>query len=253
MHCEYGIIDKKRTPASSDYAVGLERRIQSLERFILEVRMASAQDRESMLQSFATDLSAVPVTSLGCMEPSASSNMSRGLLIRGAEGTMVHHGPTSILRSNPETETLDPAYYTQLLHSTSSEPTSKFEHVADHFGVDLTSASIITGLQNFFKWQYPHFMFIYREAFLRDHFGNRENCQYWSPALLMSICALGLLMSEDDADRETSARCFHAAESIIIVAGSSGSSLMLVQAFLCLALYEIGRGNLSKGWAHSGK
>lgn len=215
--------------------------------------MASAQDRESMLQSFAADKSAALVNSPGRMERSALSNISRDQLIRGAEGTMVHHGPTSILRSNPETETLDPAYYAQLLHPTSSESTSKFEHVASHFGVDLTSLSIMVGLQNFFKWQYPHFMFVYREAFLRDHFGTRENCQYWSPALLMSLCALGLLMSEDDGDREMSTRCFHAAESIIIVAGSSGSSLLLVQAFLCLALYEIGRGNLSRGWAHSGK
>ena len=253
MHCEYRTIDKKRTPASSDYAVCLERRIQSLENFFHELQGASAQDRQSLLQAFTADGSSAPVTLPGQMEqPFMLTNIHRGYLVRGNEGTIIHHGPTSILRSNPQHVRLNPAYHTTLQDIALPEPTSNFEHVAAHFGIDLNGLTIKVGLQNFFKWQYPHFMFVYREAFLRDHFGNRQNCKYWSPALLMSICALGLLMSEDAAEKEMSTRCFHAAESITIVAGSSGSSLVLVQAFLCLAFYEVGRGNLSKGWSLSG-
>lgn len=254
MHCEYRAIDKKRTPASSDYAVCLERRIQSLEQFVYELHGASAQDRQSLLQAFTADGSSALVTSSSQTEqPSMLTNVHRGYLMRDTEGKIVHHGPTSILRSNPQRERLNPADHITLQDIVLPEPTSTFEHVASHFGIDLDSLTITKGLQKFFKWQYPHFMFVYREAFLRDHFGDRQNCKYWSPALLMSICALGLLMSEDAAEKEMSTRCFHAAESITIVAGSSGSSLVLVQSFLCLAFYEIGRGNVSKGWSLSGK
>lgn len=205
-----------------------------------------------MLQAFAADEFTATTDSSARAQSSVPSIISRGLLAGGAEGTVSFHGPTSIIRSNPEFEILDSANSSRRPDLDSSQTTSNFEHVAGHFGIDLKSAIITAGLQNFFKWQYPHFMFIYREAFLRDHFSTRQNCRYWSPALLMSICAMGLLMSDDDGGKEMSIRCFHAAESITLVAGSSGSSLVLVQALLCLAFYEIGRGNLSKGWALSG-
>ncbi len=105
----------------------------------------------------------------------------------------------------------------------------------------------------FFKWQYPHFMFIYREAFLREHLGDRRQCKYWSPSLLLSICAVGALMTGDDATREMSERYYNAAESIAIVSGWGHPSITTVQAYSCLAVYEIGRGNLSKGWGYSGE
>jgi hypothetical protein len=122
----------------------------------------------------------------------------------------------------------------------------------DHFGIKLEDDTVFKALQQFFRWQYPHFMFVYREAFLRDHFGERKGCKYWSSALLLSICALGLLMSETEGERNLSEQFFQAAESIVMVSGLSRPSIPTVQSFLCLAFFEIGRGNVSKGWAFSG-
>ncbi|KAM0352982.1 hypothetical protein ACHAPU_001866 [Fusarium lateritium] len=116
----------------------------------------------------------------------------------------------------------------------------------------MSDDTVFKALQQFFRWQYPHFMFIYREAFLRDHFGERKGCKYWSSALLLSICALGLLMSEKEKERQLCEKFFEAAESIAMVSGLSRPSIPTVQSFLCLAFFEIGRGNVSKGWAFSG-
>lgn len=120
----------------------------------------------------------------------------------------------------------------------------------DHFGIQLDGDIVMRALTQFFKWQYPHFMFIYREAFLRDHFGNRNASIYWSSALLTSICTLGLLMAGDDTDRKFSDQYFLATETIVVVSGLTYPSIPTVQAFLCLAFYEIGRGNFSKGWGY---
>jgi len=160
-------------------------------------------------------------------------------------GSFVHHGATSILRGIRSSDNFSRA--------ADDSVAPGFEHVADHFGIDLKGSAIMTGLQHFFKWQYPNFMFIYREAFLEEHFSTHARGRYWSPALLMSVCALGLLMSEHRSDKTYGLQCFHAAESIALVTGFTKSSVVAVQTFLCLAFYSIGNGNLSKGWAFSGE
>lgn len=186
---------------------------------------------------------------------SSSATCPQATLQPDPEGLLIYHGATSIYRvglgngvcssanQNP-TQSL-PMQATPALLSTSSQ-------IAEYFGIDINDESIMTALVQFFKWQYPHFMFIYREAFLRDHFGDRMTQKYWSPVLLVSVAALGLLMSTDNHDRQLSEHIYIAAESVAIVSGLTRPSIVTVQTFLCLAFYEIGRGNLSKGWAHSG-
>ncbi|KAF7552800.1 hypothetical protein G7Z17_g4101 [Cylindrodendrum hubeiense] len=170
----------------------------------------------------------------------------------GLDGSLIYHGPTSIYRAQTgnqaqraikDSKTQPPLY---------SGSESNFSHVLEHFGINIDDEVIAKALMQFFKWQYPQFMFIYREGFLRDHLGDRVNCKYWSSALLLSICALGTLMSTDEEDRRSSEQFFTAAESILMVTGMTMPSIVTVQAFLCLAFYEIGRGNLSKGWGFSG-
>ncbi|KAL2670062.1 hypothetical protein Neosp_014943 [[Neocosmospora] mangrovei] len=170
----------------------------------------------------------------------------------GLDGSLIYHGATSIYRAQTVNQaqlavkdaTTQPPLYT------GSE--SNFAHVLEHFGINIEDEVIAKALMQFFKWQYPQFMFIYREGFLQDHFGDRFNCKYWSSALLLSICALGTLMSPDEEDRRSSEQFYTAAESILMVTGLTRPSIVTVQAFLCLAFYEIGRGNLSKGWGFSG-
>lgn len=169
------------------------------------------------------------------------------------EGSLIYHGATSIYRTHSGRSGAGNAFGE---HSTLSklpaDSDNNFEYVAEHFGISLHDELVHDALLQFFKWQYPHFMFIYREAFLRDHFSDRVRCKYWSSALLLSVCALGTLMSPDKRHRESSAQFFSAAESILIVSGLTKPSIVTAQGFLCLAFYEIGRGNLSKGWGFSG-
>lgn len=173
------------------------------------------------------------------------------------EEALVYHGPTSIyhIRTNHAA-----------CNNTSPKPgastadiarDSHLSDVAQHFGIDMQGEVVTNALMQFFKWHYPHFMFVYREAFLRDHFSSHDQApydsrKYWSGPLLFAICALGLVGSSDVESRDQSERFFTAAESMLLVSGLSQPSITKVQAFLCLAYYEIGRGNLSKGWGFSG-
>ncbi|KAI8262562.1 hypothetical protein K4K58_000538 [Colletotrichum sp. SAR11_239] len=249
--CEYREVDRKRVPVSHEYVASLESRLSWFESFVKNLRAASPEQREEMLKSTALDDKSprsetqAPgeyITQLG-IHAGNQANLELGL-----EGSLVYHGATSIFRAEAEhgqkdvTDRVGQGYYDGV--------ESNFESVMEHFGIGMHDEVVMKSLTQFFRWQYPHFMFIYREAFLRDHFGDRKNGKYWSSALLLSICALGALVSLDT--KESSDQFFLAAESIIMVTGLTRPSIATVQAFLCLAFYEIGRGNLSKGWGYSG-
>lgn len=242
--------------------VGLENRVAWLESFVGRLKAAPSQERDSLLQtvSFGDHLPAKDDPMPTSMDPSEEktgegTRASSANLQVDLEGSLIYHGATSIYRAHPDQSVTGPGGASSGIASLlpghmSSE--SNFEYVAEHFGINLRDELVEGALRQFFKWQYPHFMFIYREAFLRDHFGDRVNCKYWSPALLLCVCALGTLMSTEERHRESSGQFLAAAESILIVSGFTKPSIVTVQGFLCLAFYEIGRGNLSKGWGFSG-
>ncbi|UPK97035.1 hypothetical protein LCI18_007970 [Fusarium solani-melongenae] len=253
-NCEYSQVDRKRRPASHDYVKSLEDRVAWLESFITQVQVASPREREALLSTVSFRKQS-PVSSFTATDAASSSEISTHVqadLQPALDGSLIYHGATSIYRAQTVNQaqlavkdaTTQPPLYT------GSE--SNFAHVLEHFGINIEDEVIAKALMQFFKWQYPQFMFIYREGFLQDHFGDRVNCKYWSSALLLSICALGTLMSPDEEDRRSSEQFYTAAESILMVTGLTRPSIVTVQAFLCLAFYEIGRGNLSKGWGFSG-
>ncbi|KAF9769355.1 hypothetical protein IL306_013235, partial [Fusarium sp. DS 682] len=240
--CEYEKIDKRRNPPSSEYTISLKNRVASLEAFIQELQEASPARRDEMLgPAVGTSIT----LTAGPSHAVPSDTPVRARLKPDAEGSLVYHGATSIF--NSDLLSTSEMYLNQTQYAESN-----FDHVLDHFGIKLEDDTVFKALQQFFRWQYPHFMFVYREAFLRDHFGERKGCKYWSSALLLSVCALGLLMSETEEERNLSEQFFHAAESIVMVSGLGRPSIPTVQSFLCLAFFEIGRGNVSKGWAFSG-
>ncbi|RSL75884.1 hypothetical protein CEP51_010468 [Fusarium floridanum] len=253
-NCEYSQVDRKRRPASHDYVKSLEDRVAWLESLITQVQVASPREREALLSTVSFRKQS-PVSSFTATDTASSSDITTHVqadLQPGLDGSLIYHGATSIYRAQTVNQaqlaikdaTTQPPLYT------GSE--SNFAHVLEHFGINIEDEVIAKALMQFFKWQYPQFMFIYREGFLQDHFGDRVNCKYWSSALLLSICALGTLMSPDEEDRRSSEQFYTAAESILMVTGLTRPSIVTVQAFLCLAFYEIGRGNLSKGWGFSG-
>ena len=240
-----------------EYVEVLENRIAYLEAFLERLKSAPSKERDTLLAGVNFD-DHLNEKLQGIQDESnlLPSNTHRTLFGLQLEAdTLLYHGPTSIypneLVSNQIREVEE--------HGVSIGPGEKSSidrrshvHVAQHFGIDMDGPAVTDALLRFFKWQYPHFMFIYREAFLRDHFCNTGNSKYWSCPLLFAVCALGALMAENDVSHSTSERFFEAAESILVVSGLSQPCITTVQAFLCLAFYEIGRGNLSKGWSFSG-
>ncbi|KAL1869590.1 hypothetical protein Daus18300_005444 [Diaporthe australafricana] len=257
--CEYREVDRKRRPATHEYVASLENRVAWLESFIGRLQAAPGQERDSMLQSVSFgDHPPAPESSVATVRPTTGNDgghkrESSANLQIDLEGSLIYHGATSIYRAHSGRPATGTAFgESSALSNQSVDSDTNFEYVAEHFRINLHDELVHDALLQFFKWQYPHFMFIYREAFLRDHFSDRISCKYWSSALLLSICALGTLMSPDKRNRESSAQFFSAAESILIVSGLTKPSIVTVQGFLCLAFYEIGRGNLSKGWGFSG-
>ncbi|RSM15188.1 hypothetical protein CDV31_005122 [Fusarium ambrosium] len=208
----------------------------------------SADERERLLETVSFD-QWLDANTAGNPRPEASratptKSVQPFGLQAGPQGLLIYHGPTSIYRIRTGGPPLSPGDM--------ASSNGQFDHVAQHFGIDLEDQVIMTALHQFFRWQYPHFMFIYREAFLRDHFGQRTKSKYWSLPLLMAICALGAVMLPDRAQSQMSEQFYAAAESIIIVSGLTHPSITAVQVFLCLAFYQIGKGELSKGWELSG-
>ncbi|KAL3295967.1 TEA1-TY1 enhancer activator [Colletotrichum asianum] len=250
--CEYREIDRKRRPATHEYVVSLENRVASLESFIRSLQTSPDKERDEMLQtvSFGDHLQASGSSTNENRQTAQRTSEDGGRrttahLQVGLEGSLIYHGATSIYRANayrPTTSNTLGALPIQSSPNIAYEST--FEHVAEHFGINLQDELVSDALLQFFKWQYPHFMFIYREAFLRDHFGERSNCKYW-----LVIGTAFVYMCTWNAD--ASEQFFSAAESILIVSGLTKPSIVTVQGFLCLAFYEIGRGNLSKGWGFS--
>lgn len=240
----------------------LENRVAWLESFIGRLQAAPGPERDEMLHSVSLGEN-LPAPHGQPSVSTANPDRDRGdghsrressvNLQVDLEGSLIYHGATSIYRAHsgrPASGNASGPHSASLKHATDSD--SNFEYVAEHFGISLHDELVHDALLQFFRWQYPHFMFIYREAFLRDHFSDRVGCKYWSSALLLAVCALGTLMSPDKRHRQSSAQFFSAAESILIVSGLTKPSIVTVQGFLCLAFYEIGRGNLSKGWGFSG-
>ncbi|CAJ0544995.1 Ff.00g084950.m01.CDS01 [Fusarium sp. VM40] len=247
--CEYRELDKKKRPVSSKYVAELEERNVYLEALVIKIRDLVPEAR--VVLSETSEFGELSLLRTVESQPSpAVISPQPDNLEPDLEGSLIYHGPTSIIHGK-----LPQANRAATYDGNSTldvNPDSNFEQVAQHFGISLDNDLVTSALMHFFKWQYPQYMFIYREAFLRDHFGDRQACKYWSSGLLLSICALGLLMSPDSIQRRASEQFFSAAETTLIVYGFARPSIATVQAFLCLAFYEIGRGNMSKGWGFSG-
>ncbi|KAF5258444.1 hypothetical protein FOXYS1_10981 [Fusarium oxysporum] len=233
--CEYREQDKKKRPVSSKYVSELEERIAYLEGLIIKIRDTVPEARSIVSETSGFSEITLPPKIQSQPSPAVISPQPDNLE-PDMEGSLIYHGPTSIIHgklpqanrvaTHPDNSTLN------------ANTNSNFEQVAQHFGISLDNDLVTSALMHFFKWKYPQFMFIYREAFLRDHFGDRQSCKYWSSGLVLSICALGLLMSPNAVQRRA-------------MYGFARPSIATVQAFLCLAFYEIGRGNMSKGWGFS--
>lgn len=252
VECEYRQVDRRRKPASQDHVTLLQNRVAWLEEFIMGLQSASSSERDSRLRTMNFISTSSRDASATATETCFGSALDyTTYLHRTSDGSMSFHGPTSICQVVFD-DGDRPSGSNELVLSP-SKPFKNADHVLTHFGIDIDSSAITETLVLFFKWQYPNFMFVYRDAFLRNHYGMREESKYWSLSLLLSICALGSLMLPQGEKKAFGEQCHDAAESIAMVTDLVQPSITAVQTFLCLAFYEMGAGNLSKGWAFSGR
>lgn len=117
---------------------------------------------------------------------------------------------------------------------------------------------ILKSLSNFYKWLYPgHFIFLHRESFLYGFFNHAENnyedSHYCSIELIYAMCAVGCRLSSDLQDM--SELYYEKSKSALlqlVFDEQSVPRITTVQALLCLAFYELGKGNNQIGWYLSG-
>ncbi|EXJ95518.1 hypothetical protein A1O1_00640 [Capronia coronata CBS 617.96] len=272
--CIFRQVDKKRTPIPQEHARAMEDRIAWLESTLKALKVAPPEMKEIMLQSltFEDHLSLPRIDAL--QDPIGGSEWRSGRAFlqpttQGAQkfqsslislcsrseaalslttqidrtaGSLVFHGPTSM--------------YQGALSSEQSETGQRASPMPRAFELnhpfDLNEGVVRETLSLFFRWQYPHFMFIYREAFLREHLQHVPDERYWSLPLLYAVCALGATMSPDKDVKAQSNVLYMHAEDILMNHRLDRPHITTIQAFLCLSFHNIGRGNHSKGWLYSG-
>ena len=117
---------------------------------------------------------------------------------------------------------------------------------------------ILNALSSFYKWLYPGlFIFVHRESFLYGFFNHAEdnygNSHYCSTELVYAMCAIGSRLTPDLQD--VSEIYYQKAKDTLlklVFDEQSVACITTVQAFLCLAFYELGKGNNQLAWYFSG-
>lgn len=110
----------------------------------------------------------------------------------------------------------------------------------------------------FFKWMYSSlFLFIHRESFLYFFLNNEVDCEFVSMDLIYAISALGARISKDEYLRSHADVFYNLAnKNTLEISGEKSvmghSSISKLQSLLCLALYDLGRGELTRCWLLSG-
>lgn len=121
------------------------------------------------------------------------------------------------------------------------------------------SSSIIkTSVSLFFKYMYSSsFLFIHRESFLYFFLNDEEDCDFVSLELIYAISALGAKISTENNIRMKADEFYSIAKNKVLEIANgehfiTESSIPKFQTLLCLAFYDLGRGELTSCWLLSG-
>ncbi|KAI1847281.1 hypothetical protein JX265_013994 [Neoarthrinium moseri] len=241
--CEYRNDGSKRLPVSREYVASLESRVAKLETFLAQLKKVPRDERNLLIDSIDfLDDSAEYANSVdwqGKQTTTSPNNPKAALLRREEAGSVTYHGPTSIYNSALAVPNHGSRYISYL-------PLPLVHPLDTGEGVTAECISL------FFHWQYPQFMFIDREAFILDYQRRSFDSQFCSSALVNAVCSVGALMSSKP-DVKQRARLFaQTAVELVMSHGIATSHTTTVQTLLCSAFFEIGAGNISKGWLLSG-
>ncbi|KAF9869953.1 transcription factor [Colletotrichum karsti] len=238
--CEFRESDYKRPPVSREYVTALESRIASLEGFLARLKEANNDERNQILdeveiKDYVPSFSGLPLED----ETTLSEALMKASLQETVDGSMIYHGPTSIFQNDIRDANAST--------STSSRP-SPFQ--GDRSSLTTQTMRLCLGL--FFYWQYPLFMFIDREAFVAEFEDNPIDGDFCSIPLIYAAAAIGALMSKDLNIRGRAQTFAEIAQHILTTEGLNAPRPTSVQALLCCGYYEIGQGNISRGWMFAG-
>ena len=265
QECNFRGDDSKRRPVGRSYVVALESQVAKYESILRKAKAASGEERSALLDSISSDeyLSSPQQDSIN-REPNIDTEVSSRMAtmslqpslqgkqaesrfwfesdVKNILGSLLFYGPTSMYQRDISIDTPQDANCT--------DPRVDLERQSLRLPQNLRieDSVINKALSLFFLYQYPQFMFIYREAFLEDYYENAHMGKYWSYPLLYAICALGVRASPDEKVREKSDVLSHCAETIIMAQALGRPHITVAQSLLCLAFYELGKGNHSKGW-----
>ncbi|KAH7028201.1 fungal-specific transcription factor domain-containing protein [Microdochium trichocladiopsis] len=260
--CEFRNDGARKFPISRDYVESLETQVANFEHFLAQLKATPAgRQRDAMIDDLQLtdhhDQSSQHASSANDSQPGREVEVGHGhlvdrtmsertspaswndqavLLPGGMDANLVYHGPTSI--------------YSGVLGTSETET----RHSQGENASELIAL--------FFRWQYPQFMFIDREAFILDFRTGTFGGQFCSSALVHAISSIGALMtppSPGSAAASSATVCgeesrnhAEAATRILLGPGLSTPHTTSVQALLCCGFYEIGQGNFSQGWLYSG-
>ncbi|KAI0113096.1 fungal-specific transcription factor domain-containing protein [Daldinia grandis] len=237
--CEFRDNDFKRPPVSREYATALESRVAMLEGVLARLKNATHEERNTILGDVIFHDHMVSFESpLTNQEEDLSGSMAKASMQETTEGSMIYHGPTSIFTGVEE----NPGVINTPTTTSLSYESVEYYH----------NPMIRLCLALFFYWQYSQFMFIDRECFVQEFDRDPINSEFCSPSLIYAASALGALMSHDADTRALASKFVGYAEDILVRQGLVVPTITSVQALLCCAYYEVGKGNLSKGWMYSG-
>jgi hypothetical protein len=220
---------KKRPPVN--YVTTLEAKMDSILKFLHEFNaLGSPESKQALLEK--TDLTKWTNSNLTV---SSSSSAPHHTTVHETDDDRAVYGPTSV-------------YDDTLVKN------SKLLKRVEESSIKALNKDpeVLECIKLFFTWQYPdHNMFIFREAFLIDFFNPKSNCLYCSKVLILSICALGSKMSEDDKIYTKLSQYYHDAKNLLL-SQLNTPSITSMQSYLLLAFYDICNGFNSSGWMLSG-
>lgn len=116
----------------------------------------------------------------------------------------------------------------------------------------VASSAMITYIELFFRWQSSLSLYLDKDELLSFVPGEYQMQQTPNTALLLSVCALGALMSAEITKLQVAEDFAMSAERLLLDFNSVASTPNNVQALMCCAWFSLGQGDGRKAWMLSG-
>ncbi|KAG7887388.1 hypothetical protein KL936_004548 [Ogataea polymorpha] len=232
--------DRRKSKYNNSYVKALEDQVQRLEAIVERTKAMYPEVFGQITNSMETETASTEHKP----EPSDSSRTSYDesplIVEESARGYLGVYGQSSVFV--PRQEGL----------SDSTANPKVFEEYHDEATLKYISA--------FFRWHYPDYsIYLYREAFLTDFFRSQDDVkmslEYCSEALIYAICSVGCRLCDNGHNPTEQSKFYYEKAKDLIFSNLGKSShydITTIQALLCLALDDLGRGDNFPAWILSG-